>query len=233
MKRYVALLAILMVFVVVPVFAETSTDPEPTILFRNNEWGSSLPEVLASFPDNVRFYNLDADSAYQVEKTIIDEGRQYYNGHVCGYTYARSSSLTDMKVAGYDVSGITLRFAWVPGDDGLIVEDQDHTALYYAKYEITPKDPEAVLADLTTKLSSLYGEPDATKTSGSVIKETYTIWYGGEGSIVALVGRNYSSGSYEIEIRYATTQGNEMLQTAYDALILQETLDAATSVDGL
>ena len=43
----------------------------------------------------------------------------------------------------------------------------------------------------------------------------------------------YPSGSKGIEIRYGTLDGDEWMQQAYDALIKQESIDAATNIDGL
>lgn len=203
------------------------------ILFRQIQWGSSFAEVLEKLPENLRFYDLKTDSNYSVSGTMTDDRNAYFDGHVAGYTYARSSSLDGMKVAGYDLSGLRLRFAWVPDDDGLIVEDANHTALFFAEYEISPKDLDVVYADLTTKLTSLYGEPAATKTDGFIITEKYTIWHGGNGTMLVLLSKKYSSGSTEILIRYGTTEGDSWLQDAYNALILKETLDAASNIEGL
>jgi hypothetical protein len=232
MKKIIVLMIMCFMFLTTNlVVAETVA--ETPILFRSNQWGATLPTVLKSFPSEVRFYDINADSSYVVEEMLLGEGSQYFDGHVCGYVSARSSSLDNMTVAGYEVTGILMRFAWVPDENHLIVEDNDHTALYYAEYTISPKDPAAVLADLKTKLSSIYGDVDATKSDGIIIKDDYSIWYGGDNTLIALVGRDYGSGSYKIEIRYGTIKGNEMLQTAFDALILQETLNVASDTDGL
>lgn len=232
MRRLVSLiLAILLMINSGLVLAEETK--EAPILFRDNKWGDSLPSVLKSFPSDVSFYGISADSAYQVENTIYDAAGSYFDGHVCGYINARSSSLKGMKVAGYEVTGITMRFAWVPNENGLIIEDDSHTALYYAEYEISPKDPDAVYTDLVAKLSTLYGDIDYTQEDGFIIKEKYSVWFGGDGTIVALVSEEYSSGNSDIEIRYGTTAGNDLLQTAYNALILKEKLDAASDTSGL
>lgn len=203
------------------------------ILFRGIEWGTSYSEVLTKLPTEMKFYDLKSDSNYTISNSMLGESKDYFDGHVVGYTYARSSSLEGIKVAGQELSGLRLRFAWVPGDDGLIVEDNDHTALFFAEYEIAPKDLDSAYADLTMKLSSLYGKPTATKTDGYIIDETYTVWYGGNKTMLVLLSKKYSSGSKEILIRYGTTEGDEWLQKAYDALILKETLEAASNVDGL
>ncbi len=230
-KSFVLVLAIALLSFAGFAFAE-STEKEP-ILFRDNKWGASLPEVLKSFPAELKFDNLRSDSAYRVEYSLYEEGRDYYNGHVVGNVSARSSSLKNFKVAGYEVTGIRLRFAWVPGEDGLIVEDETNTALYYAMYEITPKDLKTVYEDLVKKLSSIYGDSAFIKTDNLVINYKYTVWQGGDGTLVSLVSKEYSTGSNYIEIRYGTLKGNSLLDAAQNALALKETLDAATSTDGL
>ncbi len=233
MKKLLAILIVcLLTFsAIFPVFAEeTSLKP---ILFRGIEWGSSYSDVLAALPAEIKFYDLQTDSNRTVSNYMLDESEGYFDGHVVGYTYARSSSLDGIKVAGYELAGLRLRFAWVPGNDGLLVEDNIHTAFFFAEYEISPKDLDAAYADLTAKLTSLYGEPAATKTDGYIIDETYTVWYGGNNTMLVLLSKKYSSGSKEILIRYGTTDGDEWLQEAYEALILKETLDAASNVEGL
>lgn len=229
MKKFMSMLLILLLFAS---FATAETTESP-ILFRNNEWGSSFATVQSSFPEEIRFYDLDKDSAYTVEAKLIDEWGDYYNGDVCLHTSARSSSIEGMKVAGYEISDISLYFARVPDENGLLVDDDSYTSLYYASYEITPKDPEAALADLREKLIGLYGEPSDEDESDSYIARKYTLWRGANDTIVLLVGSDYGSGSYKIEIRYATLEGNQMLQTALDALAKQEKLDAASNTDGL
>lgn len=229
-KLTVVFLACLILFCTTVVLAETAATP---ILFRDIEWGSTYNEAQKGLPDNVKLYDLDADSSYLVEEMMTDERRNYFDGHVAARANARSSSLRGIKIAGYELSGLTMCFAWTPGTDGLIVEDAAHTALYYAVYEISPKDLKAAYADLTTKLSSIYGEPVSTKESGTIIDQKYTIWNGADNTMLVLLSKEYSSGSTEIEIRYGTTEGNIWLQQAYDALILKETQEAASSVDGL
>ena len=230
MKKFMSILLILLLFAS---FATAETTASP-ILFRNNEWGSSFATVRNSFPEEVRFYDLDKDGSYTVEAKLIDEWGGYYNGDVCLHTSARPRSIEGIKVAGYELSDISLYFARVPDENGLLVDDDSYTSLYYASYEITPKDPEAVLADLREKLIGLYGEPSAEDESDSyIIARKYTRWQGANDTIVLLVGSDYGSGSYTIEIRYATLEGNQMLQTALDALAKQEKLDAASNTDGL
>lgn len=234
MKKFLTVFAtclLILASVCVASAEESATKP---ILFRGIEWGSSYTEVLAQFPAEIRFFNTSYDgTSYNVRYKMLDESRHYYDGNVSRKASAYSSSLENLNVAGYELSDLDLCFAWIPGDDGLIVEDDDHTALFFAEYEISPKDLDAAYSDLTAKLSSLYGEPVSTKTSGFTIKETYTVWYGGNNTMLVLLKEEYSSGSKYIKIRYGTTDGDTWLQTAYDALILKESLETVSNIDGL
>lgn len=231
-KFFVFLAACILILSFACAASAENTVTEP-ILFRGIEWGSSFTDVMNQLSSDMRFYDLRSDSSYTVSASMLGETKGYFDGHVVGSCNARSSSLKDIKVAGYELSGLRLRFAWVPGEDGLIIEDNNHTALFFAEYEISPKDLDAAYSDLTAKLSSLYGQPSATKTAGSIISEEYTVWYGGNNTMLVLVSRDYQSGSKEILIRYGTIEGDVWLQNAYNALILKETLDTASNVDGL
>lgn len=232
-KTLAVLMCVCVLLTSVVAWAEEDSSDAKTILFRKINWGTSFTEVLSKLPEELKFSDLREDSNYTVAGTMTDDRSDYFDGHVVGSTYARSSSLKEMKVAGYELAGLRLRFAWVPGENGLIVEDNDHTALFYAEYEIEPKDLDAVYADLTAKLTSLYGEPASTKSSGLTIDCKYTIWNGADGTMLVLVSKKYSSGSKNIYIRYGTTEGDTWLQNAYQALILQESIEAASNVDGL
>lgn len=232
MKRFLAvLISSILIFGTCRVFAETEEDAP--ILFRDIEWGVSLPDALQGMPEGAKFFDLESDSSYTVAGMMLDEHDQYFDGNVSGYVSARSSSLEGVEIAGYELSGIRLRFALVPDENGMLVEDDSHTKLYYAMYEISPKDVDAAYADLVTKLSSLYGNPASTKDAGYSIEQKYTTWYGADNTMLVLLSEKFSSGSSEIEIRYGTTDGDAWLQEAYDALVKQESINAASNVEGL
>lgn len=204
------------------------------IRFRDIEWGTSLDQARTFLPEGISLYPPREDSAFSVEKAMYDEGDGYYNGHVCCFVTADSSSLDGFQVAGYDVAGLHMRFAFLPDEiNGMLNKNEKNTALYYAYYELNPKDPDAVYQDLLNKLTSLYGDVDITKSSGYSIKSTYNTWFGANRTLVTLQKDDYSSGSHVIYIKYSFLDGNKLLQKAHDALVLEESQKASSNVDGL
>lgn len=212
-----------------------TAEEENPILFRNIPWGANFETAKAAFPDKVRWCDVNDDSAYNVEYMVYDGAETRYTGNVSEYKYTQSSSLEEagMKVAGYNIASIVLRFAYVPGSDGLLVHDDNHVALYLAQYQIEPKDPDAVYNDLLTKLSSLYGDIDYTHTNAQYISYTYNVWNGSDGTMVCLEREDYPSGSHYIYIKYSYLGGNDLLETAYQALVYEEALNAVSNIDGL
>lgn len=213
--------------------AETEVEKDTPILFRDIEWGASLPEALDGMPEGVKFFNIEPGTSVTVYGEMFDTHNFHLDGDIIGYVSAMSSSLEGIKIAGYELSGIIMRFAFVPDEDGLLIQDDQHTKLYFAQYKLSPKDLDAAYADLTEKLSSLYGEPDSVTSENYLVDKNYTAWEGADNTILVLYSEVYPSGSKYIEIRYGTLDGDEWMQQAYDALIKQESIDAVSNIDGL
>lgn len=233
MKKVVTLvLALIMVLASTSALAQY----DKPILFRGVEWGVTHNEAVKSLPAELNWWALDVSSSvYPVEHALYDEGRDYFNGEVGGYVSPRSSSIgkANLTVAGYAVDDVTLRYAFIPNADGTLSKSSDTAKLYYAYYKLDPKDPDAAYADLTTKLTTLYGDPDRSFTKSPYISYEYTIWYGADDTVLCLEREDYPSGSHYIYIKYATLKGNEWLSTAYDALVYEETKNAGSNLDGL
>ena len=160
MKRILAsLFALIMVFTTSICFADTYENP---ILFRNAKWGSSYSEVLTVLPADVKMYSPKISEYWRLSGDMMfDEGSwDYFKAELGCYSYSQSSSMKNVKVAGYDVDTIYLYFLYDNGSDGLLVKDEAHTSLIYAYYKLEPKDPDTVYADLVAKLTSLYGDVD-------------------------------------------------------------------------
>ncbi len=207
-------------------------NPKRYISFRDTPWGASYEEAVANLPKGIRMTNLDEDWAASVGNAMYEADKNVYRGYVCANTSARSSSLDGVKVAGYDVSNIHLCFAFVPNEKGLLEKDAEHTALYFAYYKLAPKNVDAAYEDLLAKLSSVYGEVDNTNYAGYTVLSTYNTWFGKDGTLVTLEKKDYGDYAY-IYIKYAFLGGNDLLQAAYDALVLEESLSSASNVDGL
>ncbi len=207
---------------------------EKPILFRGIEWGSKYGDALKALPEGVRMYGLqDREYWYSVDEQLFDESKWKYKGILGCYTYAMSSSLEGAKVAGYQIDQLYLYFTYLPDDNGLLVKDENHTALVYGMYKLEPKDVETVYSDLITKLTSLYGDVDVSQTKSPYISYTQNAWKGADGTIVSLVKEDYPSGPHYIWIRYSFEGANTLIDNAYEALVLEESINSASDTDGL
>lgn len=207
---------------------------EKPILFRDAEWGISYPEVQAYLPDGVRISSTRTSEYWHPMKDVMyNENGDYYKAELGCYSYVQSSSKTDLKVAGYDVENIYLYFLYDIGQNGMLIKDDDHTSLIYAYYKLEPKDPEAVYSDLVTKLTSLYGDVDLHQKDSPYISYEQNLWYGANGTMVSVVKESYPSGSDYIYIKYGISSADEQIAAAYNAVVLEETQNAASSTDGL
>lgn len=236
MKRSVSiLLVLLLVCCCLSCLAET--EYESPILFRNIPWGTDYDTIVADYlKDEVKLSNPDGrEYWYKFDDVLFDESNwdDYYNAPLGVTTYARTSSLQDLKVAGYDVYSLYLKFVSLPGDDGLLVNDNQHTALYYAYYQIAPKDGDAAYADLLNKLTSIYGDVDLNRVDDSFAVYTQNVWYGADGTAVSLVRETFPSSSDYIYIKYSYRGGDELLKKAYAAVVLEEGVNAGNNTDGL
>ena len=209
---------------------------ESEILFRGIPWGASFNEVLKAFPEGAKIRDPQIkDYWYLTDDMLYDESAwsDKYTGEMGCYSYVQSSTLKEMQVAGYDIEDLYLYFVFVPGDDGLLVKDKEHTALVYAYYKLEPKDPDAAYSDLLTKLTGLYGDVDLHQSKAPYISYEQSLWEGGNGSKVSLVREDYPSGSHYIYIKYGFAGADELMKKAYDALVLEESLNAVSNTDGL
>ena len=233
MKKGVAL-AVALVLMLISSIGLADVYDKP-ILFRNTEWGSSYAEVQASLPEGVRMYSLsEREYWHPIEDTMFDESSwDYYKAELGCYAYSQSSSMKSVKVAGYEVSSIYLFFVYEVGSNGLLIKDDAHTSFIYAYYKLEPKDPDAVYADLITKLTSLYGDVDVHQKKTPYISYELNLWYGADGTMVSIVREDYPSGSHYIYIKYGTKSADDLIKAAYDAVVLEESLNAASNTDGL
>ena len=229
---------------------QRNSEREP-ILFRNIDWGVTYPEVRSAF--NGLLYETLVNGKFftseEVEYDLFDDKNAiYYDERVASSDYERESTLlgeptnfTGFKVAGYEVKEMQLKFAAIPDEDGFIINDDDHTYFYFARYVFAPKDVsyDKAAVDLKNKLMALYGDPDDYYENGALFRfDKYTIWYGDEDTVLVLYiyepydiyGNNHVE---KIEIRYGTLKGNEKLKVAYDAARKTRERDTSTDFDGL
>ena len=225
MKKTVCLiLSVILCLLTCAVYAEQAQEPAP-ILFRNVPWGSNMPDTYAIL-EGFTFSSPNQDYAGDVDDNVLEDGEIRFKDYVSAKVYARS--LKDVKVAGYELSGLNLHFAYTTDESGLLPKDEEHTALVFASYTINPKDLEFVMNDLVGKLTKTYGEPSGHRTTGRSITYDIYYWLGGEGTIVSLVGESYSSGSTNVYIRYSFYGADDLYQKAIDALVYEEMLKTDT-----
>ena len=158
MKKIIAIVFAFMFLVSNVTFAEVHDE---AILFRNVTWGSDYATVKEVLPDGVETYGLKTEEYwYPILDRMYDTTFNYLKAELGCYTYTKSSTMKNVKVAGYAVDAISLYFVYQVGPDGLLVKDDAHTSLIFAEYKLEPKDSDAVYSDLVNKLSSLYGDID-------------------------------------------------------------------------
>lgn len=185
---------------------------EEPILFRGMAWGSSYAEIDEGENLNALLqftFSENVGRAMEMESTLdvpLDEG-------LVGYA---EFSRPLPEVAGYQTEDVELRFVYVPDENGDLVKDKEHTALYFAYYTIEPADRVAAYEDLTAKLTSLYGDAGYSN-NGDVAQgeSTVTTWYGAEGTMVSLW---YSPSSSRIYIHYGYLGGDQLLLNAQAAV---------------
>lgn len=204
------------------------------ILFRGVEWGSAYKEAVASFDAGITMSKLsDNEYWYTTQDLLYKKNGTSRKGAIGASSNAYSWNISGFKVAGYEVDEVEMLFTYLPGDDGILIKDNEHTALIYAEYKLEPKDSKAAFEDLTTKLTSIYGDVDASQEDGFLIDYHQNMWYGAEGTKVSLVLQEYSSDSQYLFIKYAFDGADTLMDQAYDALVLEEARNAASNIDGL
>ena len=230
MKRFFAVTLVLVLCLGVLPIAMAEVE---TISFRGIEWGTPATELESKLSE-VKLYSWDdVDSPKSVANFLFDGDDIYYDGEVNCRNYARPSSLKDLKVAGYAVEELYVYCAYVPGADGLLTGDLKDTAFIEAYYELDTKDPDLAYDDLLDKLTGLYGEVFYSNTRSPYISYTYNVWKAADDSMVCLEKRIYPSSGTDIYVKYAAGNADELMSSAYKALVLQETKDAASNTDGL
>ena len=76
-------------------------------------------------------------------------------------------SYDDIKVAGYDLSGIHI-FCAYPAEDGRIIPDSSKSEFYLAYNNFDVLDTQGTFDDLREKLSSIYGSYEENVDEGHV-----------------------------------------------------------------
>lgn len=171
--------------------SEHQIQPVSGITFRKVPWGSTKTETEGI---------LGNPSSYSRSYITASAGFVYTDGMGVQTEYK------NWTLAGYPLECAELNYVY-PVVDGILIRDDSSAILYLAEYDIWDVgDTNAVVEDLTTKLSRLYG----TYTSGSRDKRT---WTDENGNFIEL---GYSSS--RVYLIYSSVQAEELLGRAYQAI---------------
>lgn len=186
------------------------------IMFNEIPWGTnfiSVKEKLSGMGGMVNATPISIGNMIGI-RTKIDERLSPFSNaeNIGGYAYPPRK---EMKVAGYDVDACMLLFLAVEKEGRYILTDED-SALYAAQYKVNPIDCEGAKEDLKEKISSLYGEPDATIDTAKYnvnSENEYIYWYGSNDTVLSLNIDNMG----DIIISYVWLGGEELLNAALDS----------------
>lgn len=200
---------------------------EGGITFRNVPWGSSFTEAKGII-QGIRWLDYSGENhGADTIKDIVGIGSDVKTSNNNINMYAYSSSSTKVTVAGYEVDEMKMYYAFTSAN-GTVTRTEENTALYAASYKFEPTDIDGVFADLTGKLTFLYGEPTETRhdTNWTNDKYTYVIWNSADGDQVILKmdderESTWSTGN-KIYLFYIWNQADVVLRAADDAVTAEK-----------
>lgn len=210
---------------------------EKEILFRGLEWGIPYEETLKAFDKDFPFTESEPFDFWRMPTDLLKttDYRSYreYLGTSVGSSVKYYESF---EVAGYPVRSVNMYYAYLPGEDGILVRDHEHTSFYLGFYEILPKDYYTAFEDLTTKMNTLYGDMDYEniEDGSSFINNTFRVWNGKNGTMVGLELEEYNASDTKyLYIRYTFQGADELIEQAHQAVLLEERINAESNYDGL
>lgn len=208
------------------------------ITFRDISWGTSYTTVNDAHGEwSLMPMSGDWCVTPSVDAVLMDNSYEGIDFEYTDINIVASALNGELDVAGYTTSELWLYFSYT-SSDGILSKEESDSALYGATYKFETKNLEEMAADLTAKLSSIYGDPERSAVDTDIWgnKYTYTYWSGANDTELCLKKTdsiNDSTGFYndEIAISYAWRKGDELLQEASD-ILAQEAIDAESSVYG-
>ena len=220
---------------------ETAEEPEEAeiappvydkpIYFRGAEWGAAIDSVLKCLPEGVMLKPVTELIVWYPIESMMYNYLERQDAEIGCSVSAEPESLKGVKVAGYELDGISLNFAHTADAEGRLVYDEEHTAFCYGAYQIRCADCDAAFDDLTAKLSSLYGDVGLQIAKPGYISYYMNLWYGQEGTMVSVYLAKYVSSSL-LYVKYGTKAADEYAQAALAALNSAQPTDIG-DVDGL
>ncbi len=198
---------------------------KPAILFHGLDWGISLAEFSSLYKISKGWERGGFGTGKPIGKTIYGAEQITPPDSIVVFNLHNEAG-TAIEKYGYRANRTSASF-FAPRPEGGEAGNLENARLYEAEYTITlKKDTTQTANELIWKLTSLYGQPDVYRENavesltaeGKTVLEggpdTYTVWYGGENTVLCLVTYD---GEYEhwIDLRYATLEANRwMLEAA-------------------
>ena len=220
-KGLAALLALVLVICIsVSAFADE-------ILFRKIPWFSNYETVMETVDKlDATWGNPKSSTGKYIIDYVKEASSNSDRDYQCVCTVGTDSKNLDLQVAGYDVTGMTLFFAFIPGDDGTIDHSLDNTSFYMARYTLKIDDFDLSLKDLMSKLNDLYGKPKTIESDDGCDSDIDTIykWSGDKDTFVYLAGDSNKYGP-SIRLYYGTSEGDTLIKNA-EKIQKQMDLDA-------
>lgn len=205
------------------------------ILFRDVQWGNTYSEVKSQLYEfSWSEMHFDCMKTHSVGDIIYGDykGIDFTNGgfNMVAYSY------NETNVAGYTTSDIALYFSFPVTENGIEIIEDD-AVFYGATYEFEPQDYGSMYADLSSKLTTLYGEPIKVEKETDLlgIEETCTVWEGENNVLVSLRGEDMKNKEElwedSLTINYAWKEGDNLLTKASEQM-KKEALDSESTAYG-
>ena len=194
----------------------------PEIYFRGIPFGTTIAEI-----EQIEQLWSEAYSDKWTETNIdnIMLGKMLMEEDTVGEKAMMVECLSSVEeVAGYSCA-MAYRYFVRPVENGQIVEDSSRAILYAGSYmliaESLDETPPAI-ADLTNKLTQLYGAP--------VMDENMVVWHGANDVEVALYNNGHSN---IIQLTYAWRGAQLLIDAARQAVDSPVVVDNSQNFDGL
>lgn len=236
-KKIILVLSLFLLLTTHVIVSAEENSEKKEIFFREIQWGSTYSEVKNQLYE-FDWYEMYSDymKTYSVGDIIYGDykGIDFTNGGFNMVVHPFSNKETN--VAGYTTSDINLYFSFPVTENGLEIIEDD-AVFYGATYEFEPQDYDSMYADLTSKLTTLYGEPIKVEkeTDWLGIEETCTVWEGTNDVLVSLRGEDVENEEElwedSLTINYAWKEGDNLLTKASEQM-KKEALDNESTAYG-
>lgn len=207
-----------------PQNTETGEDVPGIILFKGFNWGATLSEVKDGINPEAHTQIIAGENKkkFPVESVLYDNGGG--PDFLFGNINVIFISHTEETVAGYPTDDVDYYFARPVNDDGTLNFEDEESVLYGGAYEFVTVNAKEMSADLLSKLTALYGEPDEVREStgwtGATL--TYYHWTGANDTELGMKVKDMSTSTdtddSEIRIGYAWSMGDSLLTEANSAM---------------